>query len=160
MTTFSRASKCNHVSQVQLDTKQHRYNCVICHDAIDVHIEMWSCKDCHHIYHFKCAERWGIRCRDEIPDDSDEEEPSALRNFWSWPCPTCKRPQDGGSLMLPCYWCGNHAKTTFKLLVIHVVRNALNISFAKAQERNARRNVRRYVILVPVSLSFARRLVR
>jgi len=57
---------------------------------------MWSCKDCHHIYHFPCAKEWALKRRDCFKFRT-----------WRWPCPTCKRLQIGGEdAMSPACWCG------------------------------------------------------
>ncbi|KAN0095975.1 hypothetical protein V8E51_014780 [Hyaloscypha variabilis] len=71
------------------------YECPICTDPISLDNQMWSCKDCHHIYHFPCAREWALKRKGSL----------AVRT-WRWPCPTCKRLQTGGDAMTPACWCG------------------------------------------------------
>jgi hypothetical protein len=66
---------------------------------------MWSCKDCHHIYHFSCAEMWAERRRD-----------TSSNATWRWPCPTCKGLQIGGSTMNPTCWCGRWRHHSVKVI--------------------------------------------
>ncbi|KAE9371031.1 hypothetical protein N431DRAFT_341086 [Stipitochalara longipes BDJ] len=72
------------------------YECPICTDTIELENQMWSCKDCHHIYHFPCAKEWALKRKD-----------GSTARTWRWPCPTCKRLQTGGDeVMTPACWCG------------------------------------------------------
>lgn len=64
--------------------------CPVCTEEIEAESPMWSCKSCHHIYHFACIRRW-----------------AANKYASAWSCPTCKSQQTTFSfIMIPSCWCG------------------------------------------------------
>ncbi|CZR64990.1 uncharacterized protein PAC_14890 [Phialocephala subalpina] len=77
-------------NQIIQDLMNGKADRVICHDEIDAETQLWSCKSCHHIYHFTCIKAWAEK-----------------KGTFTWPCPTCKTLQVGkASNMVPSCWCG------------------------------------------------------
>lgn len=79
-------------------TDESSYNCSICLEPIPAGrtAKLWSCAECHNIWHFGCAKQWSIQHRDI--------EPLPMFRPDSWKCPTCLKESDGAHE--PRCWCG------------------------------------------------------
>lgn len=76
------------------DIKNGNYSCAICLDRIEhIHEALWSCDQCHSVWHHRCIKPW-----------SDRGRSSFFVGSWTWKCPTCAKRHhaiEGASC-----WCG------------------------------------------------------
>ncbi|EDO45870.1 predicted protein [Nematostella vectensis] len=93
-TYFSSFVDPNHSAQGVALTEQlmsETYECMVCCEKVWCSSAIWSCTNCFHVFHLKCARKWATSATSEVKGGDG-----------GWRCPAC---QNVSNSVPNVYWC-------------------------------------------------------